>query len=113
MLFASHRLDEVTTLASRVITLEKGRLISEQPSTRFMPAHQGSKTTLHLHMPMGVREKAMMLLRDHGFQPRLNGVGVLVPVPSPHKAEPFRILGEGNICIDDFEVLTQEQEPRL
>lgn len=113
MLFASHRLDEVTTLASRVITLEKGRLIAEQPSTRFMPAHQGSKTTLHLHMPIGVREKAMMLLRDHGFQPCLNGVGVLVPVPSPHKAEPFRILAEGQICIDDFEVLTQNQEPRL
>ncbi len=105
MLFASHRVDEVTTLASRVVTLEKGRVVSEQPAALFTGG-QAPGTTLHLHLRPALRERAMELLQTRGFVPRLNGVGLLVPVPAPQKAEPFRILGEGRIAIDDFEVLT-------
>lgn len=107
MLFASHRLDEVTTLASRVIVLEKGSVIDEQVASRFMP-DQKRGTTLHLHVRAAMREQAMTLLRTHGFSPRLNGVGLLVSVPSAHKVEPFRILSEGQIQIDDFEMLTSD-----
>ncbi len=108
MLFASHRLDEVTTLASRVVLLEKGRVVKELPSDQFMQS-QRMGTTLHLHMHSAVRDSAMELLRTHGFTPRLNGVGLLVPVPTPSKAEPFRILGEKHIRIDDFEILTHDR----
>jgi hypothetical protein len=34
----------------------------------------------------------------------MNGVGLLVPVPPPQKAAPFRILTEARIGIDDFDV---------
>jgi len=38
MLFASHRVDEVKALARRVITLEAGRIVDEQPVHDFRPA---------------------------------------------------------------------------
>ena len=38
MLFASHRVDEVTALARRVVTLERGRVVDERPVTEFRPA---------------------------------------------------------------------------
>jgi ABC-type multidrug transport system ATPase subunit len=99
MLFASHREEEVATLATRVVTLDKGKIVSDQAPG------QGS-ATLHLHMDPAVRVPAVNLLRSHGFEPRFNGVGLLLPVPAQRKAEPFRILGEGHIAITDFEVLT-------
>lgn len=99
MLFASHRVEEVTTLATRVVTLEQGRVVRDQP-----PAQ--SATTLHLHIDAASRARALDLLKVNGFRARLNGVGLLVPVPAPQKAEPFRILGEGRVLINDFSVLS-------
>lgn len=104
MLFASHRTEEVRALATRVVTLDRGRLVSDAPVDRFGPETAPS-ATLHIHVDAPSREPAMRLLRGHGFEPRLNGVGLLVPVAAPRRAEPFRILERASIAVSDFEVL--------
>jgi ABC-type multidrug transport system ATPase subunit len=104
MLFASHRIEEVTTLATSVASLEKGRVLRQTTPAEFVGA-LGVGTVLHLHLAGQVRERAMSLLRDRGFDARLNGVGLYVPVPASQKAAPFRVLAESRIAVDDFEVL--------
>jgi ABC-type multidrug transport system ATPase subunit len=116
MLFASHRVEEVTTLARRVVMLEKGRIVSEVPAAAFL-AHlsdaQGAGATLHLHIKPAARSSAITLLRTHGFDPRLNGVGLLVPVPIAQKAAPFRVLADAHISIDDFEIVANNHIHRV
>jgi len=112
MLFASHRVEEVTTLAKRVVHLDKGCVTSITDTHAFL-GHLGMGSVLHLTLPPSVREPAMTLLRASGFSPRLNGVGLMVPVPDEQKAAPFRVLAEGRIAIDDFEVISNAQMRRL
>jgi ABC-2 type transport system ATP-binding protein/nitrous oxidase accessory protein len=105
LLFASHRVEEVTTLAKRVVTLEAGRITAQTDARHFMGG-LGSDSVLHLVMQPDSRPQAIELLKTCGFAPRLNGVGLLVPVPSEQKAAPLRVLAEGRITVDDFEILT-------
>lgn len=104
MLFASHRIDEVATLAKRVVVLGKGRVEGEHNAATFGQS-LGVGTVLHLTMSTDVRTAAISVLRERGFAPSLNGVGVVVPVPQEQKAVPFRVLAEASIPVDDFEVL--------
>lgn len=104
MLFASHRVEEVTTLATRVVMLDKGRVVRESRPDEFMDV-LGLGTVLHLHLALPVRNRAVSVLRDQGFDARLNGVGLYVPVPTAQKAAPFRVLAESRIAVDDFEIL--------
>jgi ABC-type multidrug transport system ATPase subunit len=104
MLFASHRVDEVTALADRVVLLEAGRVVREVPASS-LGAELGLDTVLHLHIAPSAVHRAAELLVASGFPSRLNGVGLYVPVPSGQKSAPFRVLAEGRIAIDDFEVL--------
>lgn len=102
LLFASHRAEEVTTLARRVVMLEKGRITAEVPAAKFV-SRLGVGTVLHLHIKPPARARAVELLSRSGFSPRLNGVGLLVPVPPEQKAAPFRVLAEGRVAVEDFE----------
>ncbi|MFN7020586.1 MAG: ABC transporter ATP-binding protein [Phycisphaerales bacterium] len=108
MLFASHRVEEVLTLAGRVITMEKGRVTGEGEPERMLGGERDG-TVLHLVMSEGVRTRAIELLRANGYAARLNGVGLLVPVPAESKAAPVRILAEASITVDDLNVLTGRQ----
>lgn len=104
MLFASHRVEEVTTLAKKVVTLQRGRLVSSVPASAFVE-HLGAPTVLHLAIKLAARGPAMTRLQECGFTPRLNGVGLWVPVPAEQKAAPFRVLAEANIAVEDFELV--------
>lgn len=105
MLFASHRIEEVAALARRVATLEKGRIVGIEACSQFV-AKLGRGAVLHLHMAPRVRERALNSLRQGGFVPSLNGVGVLVPVTPEQKAAPFRVLADARIPVDDFELVS-------
>lgn len=109
MLFASHRVEEVTSLARRVVLLDKGRVIAERSPAEFLGS-LGTGAVLHLHMKANVRTRAIDVLRAGGFNAKLNGVGLLVPVPPAQKAAPIRILSDARISIDDFEVLAGVSE---
>jgi len=105
MLFASHRIEEVATLAQRVVVMDRGRVTAVTSSNDFA-ATLGAGAVLHLVLPVAVREHAISRLRAGGFAPTLNGVGVLVPVAPEQKAAPFRLLAEARITVDDFELVT-------
>lgn len=105
MLFASHRLDEVATLARRVVELDQGRIGRITPAPEFIAGAEHD-AVLHLHIAAPARQAAMQFLAQGGFAPTLNGVGLLVPVASSQKAAPFRVLAEARIAVDDFEVVT-------
>ncbi|MCC6284044.1 MAG: ABC transporter ATP-binding protein [Phycisphaerales bacterium] len=104
LLFASHRIEEVSTLARRVAVLEKGRLSRVQTCADFADS-LGRSTMLHLVMPVAVRARAVESLRAVGFPAQLNGVGIVVPVSQDRKAAPFRILADARVPIDDFEIV--------
>ncbi|GJQ28685.1 MAG: copper ABC transporter ATP-binding protein [Phycisphaerae bacterium] len=104
MLFASHRLDEVTALATRVVMLERGKAIADLPPAD-MTRRLGAGSELHLLLDAAVRAQAVALLRERGFEARLNGRGILVPVPESQKAGPFRVLAEARITIADFDLV--------
>lgn len=105
MLFASHRVEEVTTLAKRIVMLDGGKLTGEVRPDEFV--HKlGLGALLHLTIDARTRERAMLSLQESGFSPRLNGVGLLVPVPREQKAAPFRVLAEARIAVSDFDIIT-------
>lgn len=104
MLFASHRVDEVTTLARRVVTLRRGCVAGVDDTARFVKG-LGAGSTLHLAMRADVRARALHVLVERGFAAEMNGIGLLVPVPSEQKAAPFRVLADARIAVDDFEVI--------
>jgi ABC-2 type transport system ATP-binding protein/nitrous oxidase accessory protein len=103
LLFASHRLEEVRSLARRVAVLERGRLLRIDDCACFAPDAQHA-AVLHLHLSADERMPAIRALAAEGFSPTLNGTGILVPVASEHKAAPFRILADAQIAVDNFEV---------
>jgi ABC-type multidrug transport system ATPase subunit len=104
MLFASHRVEEVAALARRVALLERGCVVNVLSTDEFAQG-TGRDATLHLRLAPSQREQAMRTLRESGFDPRLNGVGLLVPVAPRQKAAPFRVLIDARIPIEDFEVV--------
>jgi len=109
LLFASHRIDEVASLAHRVAVLDSGRLAAMLPVAHFVSQQEASSqssSVLHLTIPASSRSDALRVLSLAGFSPELNGVGVLVPVPLERKAIPIRILAEARVPVDDFEVVS-------
>ena len=107
LLFASHRVEEIGSLAKRVAKLERGA-VTEVCGTREFLAEICRGSILHIMMPPEVRATAMKSLQEGGFSPSMNGVGVLVPVAPEQKAAPFRVLAEARIRVDDFEILQTE-----
>ncbi len=105
VIFASHRVEEVATLARRVITLDKGRIVAEVASARFIE-DLGLATVLHIKINPAACQQAIDLLRGSGFQAHLNGHGVLVPVQREHKGTPLRLLADARIVVDDFDLVS-------
>jgi ABC-type multidrug transport system ATPase subunit len=103
MLFASHRIDEVTALAKRVAIMDRGRVTGVSPAAELTG---GAGAALHLVLNPQVRERAVLTLRERGFLPTINGVGVLVPVADERKAAPFHYLAEAGIPVQDFRIIT-------
>ena len=112
MLFASHRIEEVTTLARRVVMLDKGAVTAIPDSAAFL-GPLGAGPVLHLTIGAHLRDRAVTLLEGSGFSPTHNGVGLLVPVPQEQKAAPFRVLAEHRIQVEDFQLITQAQAQRM
>ncbi len=105
-LFASHRVEEIGALATRVVTLGRGRVVSDVPVAEFVGRHGGSQV-MHVFLEAGQRDAAIGVLRGGGLAARMNGRGILVPVAHGRRAAPLRILHEARIDVADFEVLDE------
>lgn len=101
LLFSSHRLEEVTALADRVLLLEAGRLIVDAPPNE-LEKRLGWQSTLHLYMPPQGVDSAMATLTAHGLSPQLNGRGLRVPVAPGGKGQVLHLLHEAGVQIEDF-----------
>jgi ABC-2 type transport system ATP-binding protein len=112
LLFASHRVEEISALARRVAELEAGRITTIVDGADFME-RLGAGNVLHLTVAAPQRASALEALRTSGFAPRMNGIGVVVPVPSSQKAAPFRVLADARIAVEDFELVSAERASRL
>lgn len=106
MLFASHRIDEIAALAKRVVVMEAGRLTKVMDVASFASSH-GVGSFVHLAIPERTRPRAMSVLVEGGFEPRLNGVGIIVPVRTDQKAAPIALLARASITVDDFEIISR------
>lgn len=112
MLFASHRVEEIAALATRVIVLNKGRIEQDLPVHQFVAQHAES-TVLHLFMEPAAVARAMAALSRRGFSPRLNGQGILVNVQAGQRMKPLHILQEEHVAVSDFELLSREDAGRF
>lgn len=102
VLFTSHRLEEVKTLANRVLVLEQGRLVLTSSASELV-GHLGLQTRVRLFVSGGEREQALAVLTANRLQASANGRGLLVDVSLAQKALPIRLLEQANIAVEDFE----------
>lgn len=103
MVFSSHRLEEVTALANRVLLLEAGRLVVDAPPHE-LERRLGWSATLHLYMAEPRIAPALEALSDHGLPVSRNGRGVRVQVRPGDKGKVLHMLHDAGIVVDDFTV---------
>lgn len=103
IIFTSHRIEEVETLADRVVVMEKGK-VHFTCQANELPARLGMHTQVKLRLPAVQMDQALGVLTAGGFDARRNGVGVIVQVPHGAKAEPIHLLSQAEIRVTDFEV---------
>jgi heme ABC exporter ATP-binding subunit CcmA len=104
LLFTSHRLEEVETLATQVLVLEAGRLKLVCDIPAELANRLGMTLTLKLIMPEPLRDDALNLLHGQGFTASRNGVGLRVAVSPSAKMGPLQALLAKNIEVANFEV---------
>jgi len=103
MVFSSHRLEEITALADRVLLLEAGRLVVDAAPHK-LEQQLGWEATLHLYLPQQTIDPALATLTAYGLPVSRNGRGVRVQVKPGQKGEALRVLHEAGITVDDFSV---------
>jgi ABC-type multidrug transport system ATPase subunit len=103
LLFSSHRLEEVTALADRVLLMEGGVLIVDAPPQK-LEQRLGWESTLHLFLPESLMDPALEWLTEHGMPVSRNGRGLHVQVKPGEKGRVFRLLYDAGIEIEDFAV---------
>lgn len=104
LIFSSHRLEEVSALADRVLVIEAGKLVADCPPAE-LGSHLGSKAMLKLHLADEDEIRAALdTLKGHGFAAERNGTGVWVQVVPLEKAKPISLLTEAGIPVDDFQI---------
>ena len=104
LLFASHRLEEVETLADRVLVLERGKLIEELPPNalrqRLMP-----EAELALWIASEQRERALSLLNEAGVEGHINGRGTMViQLDAGQKLKTMEMLEQHGVHVLDFDI---------
>lgn len=104
ILFASHRIEEVETLADQVLVMEAGRVIES-----YAPAELRLRLAPHVELTLWVadeqRPRALELLLGKGMNAHLNGRGtVVVQVEAAQKLQPLNLLAENGVAINDFEL---------
>ena len=104
MLFASHRVEEIEALATRVVTLERGRMTADLPADRFVRRSTG-RTMLHVYLDDRRILDALALLDSSGFDARRNGRGIFVADDPARRADALHQLALADIRVDDFEIV--------
>ncbi len=110
LLFASHRPDEIISLADRILVMERGRLERDTTPAELWPTEKAVQV-VRLHLSMASEADAARVLREAGHAVHLNGHGLCVAVPRDRKAEPITLLARRQIDVRDIEVLDDVHLP--
>lgn len=101
LIFSSHRLEEATQLADRVLLLESGRLAADAPPDQ-LGQRLGWQTTLHIYLAEPALAPAMSALAGYGWPVSRNGRGLRVQVAPGQKGEALRVLHAAGVTVQDF-----------
>lgn len=101
LVYTSHRLEEVATLADRVLLLESGRLFADAPPHR-LAAEIGHELLLRVYVAPHHIEQAIQVLHAKGFTASMNSHGIKIFVPALQKATVLETLLHANIDVRDF-----------
>ncbi|MBI5650719.1 MAG: nitrous oxide reductase family maturation protein NosD [Chloroflexi bacterium] len=104
LIFASHRIEEVETLADRVLMIEAAQL-AEIITPEELRARLATEIEMTLWVDDAQRVAARDCLANAGFDPRVNGRGtVIVRVRAEQKMRAFDLLNECGVTIKNFEI---------
>ncbi len=103
IIFSSHRMEEVETLAGRVLVMEQGQ-VRFTCDPHELPTRLGWRAQVKLRMAPLALDAALDVLQAGGFAARRNGVGVIVEVAHGDKARPIHMLSQADIQVTDFEM---------
>ena len=104
IIFTSHRIEEVETLADRVLVMEKGQVRFTCTAARTAHPPWAGAPRSSCAWPPTVLDAALDVLHADGFTARRNGVGVIVEVAHGDKARPIHVLSQADITVTDFEM---------
>ncbi|MEK7808781.1 MAG: ABC transporter ATP-binding protein [Chloroflexota bacterium] len=104
IIFASHRMEEVESLADRVAIMESGRIVES-----LTPGAVRLKLTPHVELTLWIadneRARALHCLEQEGVKAHLNGRGTVVAhISAEQKLNTLQLLAKQGITITDFEI---------
>ena len=104
IIFASHRMEEVESLADRVAIMESGRIVES-----LTPGDVRLKLTPHVELTFWIadseRARALHCLEQEGVKAHLNGRGtVVVHINAGQKLNTLQLLATHGIAVNDFEI---------
>jgi ABC-type multidrug transport system ATPase subunit len=102
-IFSSHRLEEIATLADRVLLLENGKIIADCPPDELSD-QTGWNVTLRVLLQGRDLDPALETLAKNGFVASPNGKGIRVKVTPGQKGRPISVLSQAGIQVEDFEI---------
>jgi len=103
VLFTSHRYDDVSRLADRVIALDQGRLRADCTPEK-LARESRLQRGLRLTIDNGDMNKAIEALREAGFDAQRIGETVRVAAREGDKAAPIRALESRGLSVVDFDL---------
>lgn len=107
IVYTTHRAEEVSFLADRLVMLERGRVVQDGPPA--MLSQMGAAfTVVRIPLTDSLRASACQTLIRAGFDASLNHTAVLVRVPTGRKAGPLAALHAAGILVEDFELESEE-----
>ena len=107
IVFSSHRLDEVITLASRVLVLADGKLMLEC-HPHDLAENLGLHRWLRIWVAAHHKEDTLRVLHNQGFAFTPNGHSVYVQIGAKGKLAPLRLLEMASIPVEDFDLVDGE-----
>lgn len=107
IIFASHRINEVMSIADKVLVFDEGRLIKKCDPIELDKDNREEMARVHLNpedIQTGINE-----LKNHGFIVNKNASSIIVNVSKETKIEPINILMRARIPIRDFEFFIKDK----
>ncbi len=103
LVFSSHRPEEVLALADRVLHLESGRLIADEPpQSLYLDQHRDAE--IWLRVAEEDFPEAEAVLDEEGMSSRRLGPHLVINLGAAEKARPFNALAAAGIRLEDFEL---------